>query len=351
MTIDANTTPAMTYSCFSVIDHYPAEKHPGHTRSVGEFYKQVIEQAELADELGYDTFFVAEHHFDEYGVIPNPAVWLAAAAQRTKRIKLAPAVAVLPFHDPRIVAEDYAMLDQLSDGRLVMGVGSGYLKHEFEGFNAKGETKRFQFDDALDIIKRLWKGETVTHKSDFHDLNSVAINVLPAQKKVPFYIASLRAEVAYHVGKAGNNIMTVPYATVDRFEEIGDMMREFKRGVAEKTVDGGGKALVALHTFVGETDEQVREQAADAFDLYVETRKYAKRQTYDDILASGLSLFGSVDTVVEKMVRLYDMGVDHVMLLQNFGDLDPVLVKESMTRVAREVMPRVNERLRAMEAA
>lgn len=344
------TTQAMKYSLFSVVDHYPTDLFPGHTRTVAGFYEQLLQQAELADGLGYDTFFVAEHHFDHYGAIPNPAVWMGAAAQRTKSIKLAPAVAVLPFHDPRHVAEDYAMVDQLSGGRLVMGVGSGYLKHEFDGFGADGAVKRFTFDESLEIIRRLWKGETVTFKSDHYDLNNVAINVLPQQADVPVYIASLRPEVAYHVGKAGNNIMTVPYATVDRFDEIKTMMDEFRRGVSENP-QAEGKSLVALHTWIADSDETARTEAKEAFDLYVATRKYAKSQTYDDIIASGLSLFGSVDTVVDKVIKLRSMGVDHIMTLHNFGDIAPEKAQKSIIRFAQEVMPRVNERLGATVAA
>lgn len=344
------TAAAMKYSIFSVADHYPADQFPGHTRTVGEFYGQLLDQAVLAEDLGYDTFFVAEHHFDPYGVIPNPTVWMAAAAQRTSRLKLAPAIAVLPFRDPKLVAEDYAMVDQLSGGRLVLGVGSGYLKHEFEGFNADGAVKRFLFDESLEIIRRLWTGERVTFKSDHYDIRDVAINVLPRQSDVPVYVATLRADVAYFVGKAGNNIMNVPYATVDRFEEIGTIMEQFRKGVAENP-KAPGKSLVALHTWIADSDEAARAEAKDPFDLYVRTRKYAKSQTYDDIIASGLSLFGSVDTVVEKMVKLHAMGVDHVMTLHNFGGMDPERVARSMTLFAREVMPRVNARITAMEAA
>jgi len=335
----------LKYSYFSVLDHYPESNYPGHRRTVGEFYEQLLDQSTLAEELGYDTFFIAEHHFHEYGACPNPAVLLAAVARQTKRIKLGTAVTVLPLRDPRVVAEDYAMLDQISGGRVMMGVGSGYLKHEFEGFGVKIETKRFAFDEALAVIEALWNGQRVTHKSEHFELKDVPLNILPRQKHVPTFVASLRPEVAYYVGKAGQNIMTVPYATIDRFEQIADMITEYKRGVAESTSTGGGDALVALHTFVGETDAQVREHAAEAFDLYVRTRSYAKSQTYDDIIKSGVSLFGSVDTVVEKLVKLREMGVNHVLMLQNFGGMAPELVKQSMTRIAREVMPIVNKRL------
>jgi alkanesulfonate monooxygenase SsuD/methylene tetrahydromethanopterin reductase-like flavin-dependent oxidoreductase (luciferase family) len=210
--------------------------------------------------------------------------------------------------------------------------------------------KRFTLDEGLDIVRRLWKGETVTFKSDHYDLRDVAINVRPQQADVPVYIASLRPDVAYYVGKGGNNIMTVPYATVDRFEQIKTMMDEFKRGVSESP-KAEGKSLVALHTWIADSDDAARAEAKEAFDLYVATRKYAKSQTYDDIIASGLSLFGSVETVVDKVVALHGMGVDHIMTLHNFGDVAPDMAARSITRFAQEVMPRVNERLGATVTA
>src|SRR4051812_50163672 len=110
----------MRYSIFSVNDHYP--RLP---RTVPQLYNQVMHACELAERLGYDTFFCAEHHFHEYGVVPDPAVMLAALAQRTKRIRLGTAISILTFHDPRHIAESYAMVDLLSGGRPGVRGGPG----------------------------------------------------------------------------------------------------------------------------------------------------------------------------------------------------------------------------------
>ncbi len=124
-----------------------------------------MEQGILADQLGYDTFFVAEHHFHEYGVIPNPAIFLSALSQRTKNIKLGPAISILPFHHPLSIAENYTMLDIISSGRLILGVGSGYLKHEFEGYGISLEEKRARFDESLTLLDRALKGKRIIPKS------------------------------------------------------------------------------------------------------------------------------------------------------------------------------------------
>jgi len=337
----------MRLSIFSVQDHYPTRE-----RFLPQLYREVIAQAELADRLGYDTFFVAEHHFHEYGAVPNPAVMLSTLAQRTTRLRLGSAISILTFHHPLTVAESYAMVDVLSGGRMVLGVGSGYLKHEFEGYHIDPAEKRERFDENLAILKRALAGERITYKGKFNTLEAVQINVLPVQPSIPIYVAILKKEGAYHVGRQGNNIMCVPYASVDRFEEIGPMLAEFRRGRAEAGLPPSDDDNVfAFHTHVAESDEACRREAADAFDLYVATRLYAKRQVYDDIMRSGLGLFGSVDTVVDKMVRLYEMGIRHVMALQNFGMMPEKLVHNSMRLMAEEVMPRVRQRLAQKAAA
>ena len=331
----------MRLSIFSVQDHY--EDRP---RSVTQLYGQVIEQAELADALGYDTFFVAEHHFHQYGAVPNPAVMLAALAQRTKRLRLGSAISILTFHHPLTVAESYAMVDVLSGGRLVLGVGSGYLKHEFAGYAVDPAEKRERFDEALDIVRRALAGEEISAKGRFSAVDAVRINVRPVQHRVPIYVAILRREGAYHVGRQGNDIMCVPYASVEALEEIGAMIGEFQRGRQESGL-GPGDGTFALHTHVAESDDACRREAAEAFDLYVATRLYARRAVYDDVLRSRLCLFGGVDTVVERMVALHAMGVRHVMALQNFGLMAPELVHRSMRLMAEEVMPRVRARIAA----
>lgn len=327
--------PAMRLSFFTVQDHYP-----DRPRRVADVYDAVIGLAEHAETLGYDTFFSAEHHFHEYGVVPNPAVLLSALAQRTTRLRLGSAIATLPFHHPINVAEAYAMVDVLSRGRLVLGVGSGYLKHEFAGYGVDGAEKRERFDESLAILRRLLAGERVTHQGRFHRLDDVQLNVLPVQAAVPIYVAVLNKDALYHVGRQGNDVMCVPYASVDRLDEVAGMVSAYRQGRREAGLDPAETGLWTFHTHVAESDAQCRREAEAPFDLYVATRLYAKRQTYDDILKSDLALFGSVERVADKLVRLWEMGIRHVVALQNFGLMPQDRVREAMRLMAGEAMPR-----------
>lgn len=345
MTRENTATGGMDYSMFSVCDHYP-----DRPRSGNEQLEQQLQEIVHAEELGYSAYWIAEHHFHEYGIVANPAPFLVAAAQRTKTIRLGPGISVLPFRNPLQVAEDYALVDQLSNGRLNMGVGSGYLKHEYEGFALDGSDKRERFDTGLDILRRAWSGETITHDAPWFKCSNVTLPLLPVQKPLPpIHIAVIRTEAAYYVGRQDNGVIMVPYATVDRLEEIGDLIGEYDRGRGDAGhgPDTRQDALVALHTYVGETDEDARARASDAFDLYVATRLYAKSQVYDDILKSRLALFGSVERVADQIVELHEMGVRHLMLLMNFGDMAQADVYRSMRLMAEEVRPRVEARLAA----
>jgi alkanesulfonate monooxygenase SsuD/methylene tetrahydromethanopterin reductase-like flavin-dependent oxidoreductase (luciferase family) len=338
----------MRYSIFSVNDH-----HPRLPRTVPELYRQVMRHAELAEALGYDTFFCAEHHFHEYGVVPDPAVMLSALAQRTKSIRLGTAISILTFHDPRRIAETYAMLDMMSGGRLVFGVGSGYLAHEFVGYDADPKEKRDRFNENLAIVKRLMAGENFAYQGRFSKSEKVVLNVLPHEGKLPpIYVAVLAREAAFHVGKQGNQLFTVPYASCKDFADIGTMFNEYRKGRAEAGLKAEDDDHVfVLHTHVAESDAACAAECKAAYDLYVDTRLYAKKHVYEDIIANGICLFGGVETVTEKMCRLHDMGIRHVAILNNFGALAPNLVERSMQRFAREVMPAVERRLGMRKAA
>jgi len=198
----------------------------------------------------------------------------------------------------------------------------------------------------LAAVKRLLAGERVTAHGRFHSIEAVQLNVRPLQREVPLYVAILRKEAAYFVGKQGHNMLCVPYASLERFEDIATLLAEYRKGRAESGSPAGeNSAAVTLHTHVAESDTQARRNAEQPFNLYVDTRLYAKKSTYDDAMRNGLHLFGSVETVTDKLMALHRMGIDHVMALQNFGLMPQPLVRQSMERMMLEVMPRVRERI------
>ncbi|MHA6793483.1 LLM class flavin-dependent oxidoreductase [Pseudonocardia bannensis] len=325
----------MQFSGFSVTDHYPNEP-----RTIRDFYGEILDEIVLAERLGFRNYFVAEHHFHEYGVVSSPTTLLAAAAGRTTTIGLGVAVSVLPFHNPLVVAQDYAMLDQLSDGRLAMGVGSGYLKHEFDGFNLGPWEKRARFDEAIEIIERAWTGEPFSYHGLYHHVQNTRIAITPIQQPPPTWVAVIRPEAAYYVGRQGRNLMLIPYATASTMDELRQTVQEYQRGRQEAGHEGPADVAAALHTYVGVNDASARAEAEPALDRYVDTRLYSRsKRRFDDLNAAELILIGGPETVAKRVMALADVGVNHLMLLGNFGAMNAKRCTESLERFAADVAP------------
>jgi alkanesulfonate monooxygenase SsuD/methylene tetrahydromethanopterin reductase-like flavin-dependent oxidoreductase (luciferase family) len=328
----------MKFGIFSVVDHYPAEL----SRTSGQFYAELLEQVEAAEQYGFDSFWIAEHHFHEYGGIPRPPIWMAAAAQRTRRIRLGAAVVVLPFDNPLRSAEDYAMVDVLSGGRLNLGVGSGYLAHEFHGFGVPVDEKRERFDEALAIMLRAWTGERFSHEGRFHRVANVQLNVVPVQKpRPPVWIAVLRNDAAAFVGARGFPVMMIPYATTEHLSELAETVRHFRQAFA----GAGGRPEEAtvpfgLHAYCADSFDEARADGQDAMDRYVRTRLYAKQRPFDLLVEKDLIAFGSPDDVARVARRYANAGLTHFLAITNFGGLPHKKVMRSMELIAKHVVPR-----------
>jgi alkanesulfonate monooxygenase SsuD/methylene tetrahydromethanopterin reductase-like flavin-dependent oxidoreductase (luciferase family) len=325
------------FGIFSVVDHYPTEL----PRTSGQFYEELLEQAEAAEAWGFDSFWIAEHHFHEYGGIPAPPIWMAAAAQRTRRIRLGSAVVVLPFDHPLRAAEDYAMVDILSGGRLNLGAGSGYLRHEFEGFGINPEEKRERFDEALEIVLRAWAGGRFSYEGKHHRVRDVRLNVVPVQKpRPPVWIATLRADGAPRVGARGFPVMLIPYASAETLPQIAAGVRAYQ----DAFVKAGGRLEDAtvpfgFHCHTAETTTRARAEAREHMERYVRTRLYAVQRSFEVLVEQNVVAIGDPEEII-RVARLYaDAGLTHFLAITNFGGLEHKKVLRSMELMARHVVP------------
>ena len=227
---------------FTVVDAYE-----GVAPSVSDRYGDVVRLAEAAEAGQLSSLWVAEHHFQPGGVCPAPPVLLAACAARTQRLRLGVMVSVLPFHRPIELAEQYAMVDRLSGGRLNLGVGSGYIPLEFEGFGVDPASKRERFDRNLETLLAAFDGREV--RADEPGAVPVRINVLPVQRPhPPLWIAVQRREAIPFVARRGVSLALVPYATVANLAELGNQIREFR---AQVPAGSAAEVAVAVHLYAG----------------------------------------------------------------------------------------------------
>lgn len=329
----------MEFGLFTVFDNY--QNHDSSfERTPVQLINEVLDQTVVADQLGFHAAWFAEHHFSEYGILTSPQTFLAIAAERTKDIRLGTAIVTLPFKNPIQVAEDYALVDVLSNGRLNLGLGSGYLPHEFIGFNVQGKDKALRFNDSLAVIEKAWKGEKFSHKGDYYQFNDVKLEILPKQKKVPLWIGTLTHNGAKHVGQMGYNISGVPYVACNSISELKDIIDSYKETYRNAGHDEAKvKIPLALHTYVAETTEEAVAIAKPHLDLYLDTRMYGKSAKYEDLRDREQVLIGSPTDVIDMLRKYQEAGCDHIMMLMNFGGLPHERVLKSLELIAKEVMP------------
>ncbi|MGE0827070.1 MAG: LLM class flavin-dependent oxidoreductase [Candidatus Binatia bacterium] len=327
----------MQLGIFSVMDF-----HPEHQGSAAGFYREVIDLAVEAEKLGYDSAWVAEHHFANYGLCAAPPVLLAAIAQKTERIRLGPAVCVLPFHDPVKVAEAYAVLDVVSGGRLDFGVGRGYLTHEYAGHAVEREESQDRFDEALEVIELAWRGEPFDYTGRFHRYPRIALNTLPLQQpSPPVALAALSPATYARIGVQGYNLLAVPYI----LEDI-TVLKDLLAGYAVHAKDGGRagggpRVSIAFHIHVAPTQIEAEARARAYMTRYCETRAVGNTKTFDQLMRQQLIAVGDPEHVSAILRQLASYGVERVLCLMNFGGMPFPLVLESLTLMAHEVMPAV----------
>ena len=164
----------MKFSMFHLFTQLPE-------RSVQETYEYETQIILWADELGFDTAWIAEHHFRNYGTVPNTMLLLASLAAKTKRIRLGNAVVIMPFFHPLRVAEDAAMVDMISGGRLNFGFGRGYQGVEFTAFETSLGDTREKTDEAMDIVLKAWTGEPFSHHGKHWNFDDVQVIPRPSK--------------------------------------------------------------------------------------------------------------------------------------------------------------------------
>lgn len=323
---------------------------PGTNAPFEVYYREVLDELQLAEELGWECFWFTEHHFLHYGgAMPNPALILAAAAARTSKIHLGSAISILPLHHPLQVAEDYAMVDAVSDGRLEFGIGLGNTALDFQAFGVDRETSRQRFDEAADIIRRAWSEERFSHHGAFWQFDDVALLPRPAQQPTPpFWVAGISADSLGWAGRHGCHIMTVAHAAPPEAYVPG--MNAWRSGLIDEGYDPSSyHCKLHLRVWVDEDGERARAVAEPAITNYEQVASIGRERKntvppdqYDwkGMLARGRNAYGNPDQVVEAIrLTMANYEFDILSTTFNFGGIPHEAVAKAMRLFAREVMP------------
>jgi alkanesulfonate monooxygenase SsuD/methylene tetrahydromethanopterin reductase-like flavin-dependent oxidoreductase (luciferase family) len=340
---------------FGFFDQLPCAS--GHTER--QRFQDILAQFELGDALGFDTGWLGELHFSRaFSILANPLMVLAAAAQRTTRIRLGTAVTLLPLHNPVKIAEEAATADILSNGRLEFGVGRGTSPLHYTGYDIPQEESRERFDEALDFILQAWTYESFSFEGKHYRARDLTVIPRPLQSPhPPVRIAANSPDTFPMAARRKFPIFATPLINPpDKLKEglavyrdtlpagaRGDTALAFPVHVTTSRAQARHECEPGLLRFLREAAERLRplgETDIKSFEAFRQVLARIERVKYED-LDREMGVFGDPDYCVERVqVLRREYGMDEFICYFNQGGiLDHAMVKQTMTLFAKEVLP------------
>lgn len=336
--------------------------------SPADFYAQCLDLTELADKLGYYSVKIVEHYFYAYGgYSPNPLLFLSAAAQRTRRLRLITGCVLPAFSHPLKLAAELATVDAISGGRLEAGFARAFIPGEFSAFGVPMDESRGRFDEGVAAVLDFWTKQRTSLDGPFHQYRDVPTLPPPTQRPhPPVWVATIATPQSFiNCGERGYNLMVVPYlAPYEELKENIDLYREAYRKAGHGEVKPE-QIMMVFHTFVAPTREEayaicrpamqhyinVFLEAASSWDTTV-SKDYAhydllpkalRAMTFDRVIAEKRAAIGTPDDVYEAIREVTEyFGCGHLTLQHFFGTITYEQARATMELFAREVMPRFN---------
>lgn len=329
------------------------------SRPPEQVHRDAIELAVRAEELGYHSVSLSEHHFSDYVGVPNPAVVAAAIAARTERIRISINISVLPLHNPVTVAEDYALVDVISGGRLDFGCGRGYQPGEFKGHGVTLAESRTRLHEAIEIVQGLWAQDDFSYHGEHFQVDHLTLYPKPTQNPVPFRVAGVSPESFEAVAAMKLPLLCAPSITpLDKVKASLDVYRDALRSHGEDPADYS--ITLPQWVYIGLTDEESFTAPRASMEWFQRRNSelmtagilpddpgysfYSKAQAnranfdYERYFDQDVFLFCTPDKAIDRLRdRIEYLGVSEVLCAFHASSIDETL--ENMERFATTVMP------------
>jgi natural product biosynthesis luciferase-like monooxygenase protein len=327
-----------------------------------EVYGNTLEECRLADELGFHTVWLAEHHFSHYGICPSLAPLAGALARETRRARIGTAVVIAPFEHPVRIAEEWAEIDILSGGRLEFGLGRGYQPKEFRGLGVSMAQTRERFDEAYEIIRRAWSEDRMEFKGEFYEVPPVRVLPKPLQRPhPPLWTAAVSPDTYTLAARRGLKLLTSPaFTPFDLLKKNYDAYHAEWR--AAHGTPAGAEICMNKIIHVAESSKQAREDLrepvlwffrtqadliADPAGAPPEQYKFYRR-VRENLLAlteeqalDQAAIVGDPEEVADRIRQHHEaLGVSHFMGAFSRGGLAHDKVLRSLRLFGEKVMPR-----------
>ncbi|MBO8187705.1 LLM class flavin-dependent oxidoreductase [Streptomyces spirodelae] len=332
-------------------------------RKAAEYFAHCLDFVELGDRLGFDHVRIVEHYFRRYGgYSPNPLVFLAAAAQRSRRLRLITGAVLPAFNHPLKLAGEIGMLDALSQGRAEIGFARAFLPHEFQRFGVDMNESRDRFDEGVRVIGRLLAEEEVEHHGTFHSFPPTTSLPRPTQRPhPPFWIAALSTQESFQkAGELGYGIMAQPVVP----DSLRTNLDVYRKAWKQAGHPGEGQVMLAFHMLCMPDGETARRTGREPVNRYLRTlaegagewtsgadsadypgyRRMIEKLRQDDfdrLLERGSALVGSPEEITRMLLDYHGAcgGFEKASIQFYFSDIDPRLARASLELFAAQVVP------------
>ena len=331
-----------------------------------EVYEDTLKAARLADELGFDSVWIGEHGFSEHGIFSSPHTLLAAIAAQTKRVKIAVAVTIVPWYHPLRMAQDLAAIDVISGGRLMIGVGRGYQKREYDPYGLDMSEARERFVEGLDIAIKAWTQESFRYDGEFYTIPEVMVVPKPVQKPhPPIWMAVTHSpESLDTVVRNRWGLLTVGSTFFPADPEVDqNLWRHYRTKMLDGSVPAEEISISTTRSmYLAETDEEALEvmgpRQAWAADLTAFLRgpiaaaqgsvkgyedygrdHLADREYSEMRRRESLGAVGSLETVISSIKDLESHHITQLVCSLGAGGLPYEQYESSMRLFAEKVIP------------
>ncbi len=203
--------------------YYSLQSPPFRPRSHKELYSEMLDEISTADQMGFDSAWLTEHHFLNDGYCPSSLVTAAAIAARTKKIRIGTGVLLMPLHDPVRIAEDAAVVDLISGGRLILGLGLGYRPEEFAGFGRSLKERKGRMEESIEILNKSWMDGPFDHNGKYYKLENINVTPKPVQRPIPIWIGAFTEPAIRRAARIGAPLYVPAIGVIPIIKYLFDM--------------------------------------------------------------------------------------------------------------------------------
>ena len=347
----------MDFGYFTLSDN----RYPDNRRSAEQLIGEIYEQALWAETVGLNSAWIGEHHFNLLGVNACPYILLAKIAGATRRIRLAPAVVLLPVHHPLHVAEEWATLDLLSGGRVDFAAGRGYDKKEYAPFQMPFEKSAELFAEGMEIVWRAWtESGRWSHKGEFYRFDDIEIRPRPAQQPLRPYVACFSRPSMELAARNDWNIIYAPFAAAMVYGSLADAVRVYREECERRCNRPARRSMCSYFIHIADTkaeadygresliryfhDALISAFPADAktvpptYAYFIKIVEILRDMTAENLTAKSV-LVGSPQKIIDDLKTVEASGISEVILYFNYGLKPHAMVKEQMQRFMTDIAP------------